>query len=46
MNIICDVTELARKVGVLRQRCLIRNGHRPGVVAQVGAALKPLVTAA
>ena len=25
---------------------LIRNGHRPGVVAQVGAALKPLVTAA
>ena len=25
---------------------LIRNGHRPGVVSQVGAALKPLVTAA
>ena len=24
---------------------LIRNGHRPGVVTQVGAALKPLVTA-
>ncbi|MFF5083385.1 TIGR03560 family F420-dependent LLM class oxidoreductase [Actinoplanes sp. NPDC000266] len=24
---------------------LIRNGHRPGVVAAVGAALKPLVTA-
>jgi hypothetical protein len=22
---------------------LIRNGHRPGVVASVGAALKPLV---
>jgi len=115
MNIICDVTELAHKVGVLRQRCeeigrdpatlatsylvmgmvgeteqeakelgetipedrrnraflgtpeqvaeqlqeqvigagidgltinLIRNGHRPGVVTQVGAALKPLVAAA
>ena len=114
MNIICDVTELPRKVAVLRQRCeeigrdpatlatsylvmgmvgeteqeakelgetipedrrsraflgtseqvaeqvrekvlgagidgitinLIRNGHRPGVVARVGAALKPLVTA-
>jgi F420-dependent oxidoreductase-like protein len=113
MNIICDVTDLARKVAVLRQRCeeigrdpgtlatsylvmgmvgetdlevkelgetipsdrrnraflgtpaqvaeqlheqvlgagidgitinLIRNGHRPGVVSQVGAALKPLVT--
>jgi alkanesulfonate monooxygenase SsuD/methylene tetrahydromethanopterin reductase-like flavin-dependent oxidoreductase (luciferase family) len=25
---------------------LIRNGHRPGVVAQVGQALKPLVAAA
>jgi F420-dependent oxidoreductase-like protein len=25
---------------------LIRNGHRPGVVTQVGAALKPLVTTA
>jgi len=25
---------------------LIRNGHRPGVVTQVGAALKPLVPAA
>jgi F420-dependent oxidoreductase-like protein len=115
MNIICDVTELPRKVAVLRQRCeeigrdpatlatsylvmgmvgeteqeakelgetipadrrnraflgtpeqvaeqlreqvlgagidgitinLIRNGHRPGVVTQVGAALKPLVAAA
>nr|WP_296077040.1 LLM class F420-dependent oxidoreductase [uncultured Actinoplanes sp.] len=114
MNIICDVTELPRKVAVLRQRCeeigrdpatmatsflamglvgateqeakelgetipedrrnrafigtpeqvaeqlhervlgagidgitinLIRNGHRPGVVGQVGAALKPLVSA-
>ena len=112
MNIICDVDDLARKVGVLRERCeeigrdpatlatsylvmgmvgeteqeakelgetipedrrnraflgtpdqvaeqlqekvlgagidgltinLIRNGHRPGVVAAVGAALKPLV---
>ncbi|AGZ41384.1 LLM class F420-dependent oxidoreductase [Actinoplanes friuliensis] len=112
MNIICDVADLARKVGVLRERCeeigrdpatlatsflvmgmvgendqeikelaetipedrrnraflgtpaqvadqihenilgagidgitinLIRNGHRPGMVAQVGAALKPLV---
>jgi F420-dependent oxidoreductase-like protein len=115
MNIICDVTDLPRKVAVLRQRCeeigrdpatlatsylvmgmvgetelevkelgetvpedrrnrtflgtaeqvaeqlqeqvlgagiggitinLIRNGHRPGMVAQVGAALKPLVTQA
>jgi F420-dependent oxidoreductase-like protein len=112
MNIICDVSEVARKVAVLRQRCeeigrdpatlptsllimgmvgeteqevkelaetipedrrnrsflgtpaqvaeqiqekvldagiggitinLIRNGHRPGVVSAVGAALKPLV---
>jgi alkanesulfonate monooxygenase SsuD/methylene tetrahydromethanopterin reductase-like flavin-dependent oxidoreductase (luciferase family) len=25
---------------------LVRNGHRPGVVAQVGAALKPLVARA
>ena len=24
---------------------LILNGHQPGVVSQVGAALKPLVTA-
>ncbi len=115
MNIICDVTEVPRKVEVLRQRCeeigrdpatlatsylamgvvgeteqevkelgeaigedrrnraflgtpdqvaeqlqekvlgagidgitinLIRTGHRPGVVSQVGAALKPLVTPA
>jgi F420-dependent oxidoreductase-like protein len=115
MNIICDVTELPRKVAALRQRCeeigrdpatlatsylvmgmvgeteqeakelgqtipedrrnraflgtaeqvadqlreqvlgagidgitinLIRNGHRPGVITQVGAALKPLVAAA
>jgi len=114
MNIICDVTDLARKVAVLRERCeeigrdpatlatsylvmgmvgeteqevkelgetipedrrnraflgtaaqvaeqlqeqvlgagidgitinLIRNGHRPGVVTQVGEALKPLVAA-
>ncbi|WP_433361046.1 LLM class F420-dependent oxidoreductase [Actinoplanes sp. CA-142083] len=114
MNIICDVTDLPRKVAVLRERCeeigrdpatlatsflvmgmvgeteqeakelgetipedrrdrafvgtaeqvaeqlhekilgagidgltinLIRNGHRPGMVAQVGAALKPLVAA-
>ena len=112
MNIICDVTELAHKVAVLRQRCeeigrdpatlatsylvmgmvgeneqevaelgetvpedrrnrtflgtagqvaeqlheqvlgagidgitinLIRNGHRPGLVTQVGEAFKPLV---
>jgi len=25
---------------------LIRNGHRPGVVSRVGAALKPLVATA
>lgn len=112
LNILCDVNDLARKVGVLRERCeeigrdpatlatsylvmglvgeneqeakelaglvpedrrdrafvgtveqvaeqlhekilgagvggicinLIANGHRPGMVAQVGAALKPLV---
>jgi F420-dependent oxidoreductase-like protein len=114
MNIICDVDDLARKVGVLRERCeeigrdpatlatsylvmgmvgetgqevkelseaipedrrnraflgtaeqvaeqlhekvigagidgitinLIRNGHRPGMVAAVGEALKPIVKA-
>jgi F420-dependent oxidoreductase-like protein len=114
MNIICDVDDLARKVGVLRERCaeigrdpatlatsylvmgmvgetgqevkelaetipedrrnraflgtaeqvaeqlhekvigagidgitinLIRNGHRPGMVAAVGAALKPILKA-
>ena len=114
MNIICDVTELAHKVAVLRQRCeeigrdpatlatsylvmgmvgeneqevrelgatvpedrrnraflgtadqvaeqlqeqvlgagidgitinLVRNGHRPGLVTQVGEALKPLIKA-
>ncbi|MFI5895182.1 LLM class F420-dependent oxidoreductase [Actinoplanes sp. NPDC051513] len=114
MNIICDVTDLPRKVAVLRERCeeigrdpatlrtsflvmgmvgetgqeakelgetipadrrdrafvgtadqvaeqlhekilgagidgltinLVRNGHRPGMVARVGAALKPLVAA-